>query len=52
MVGTAQQRDAVALLGDEVVAEHPRCFRREQIVYDLWHYLPDLTRKPVFDPGH
>jgi len=27
------------LLGDEVVAEHPRHFRRDQIIYDPWHYL-------------
>lgn len=30
----------------EVVAEHARCFSREQVVYDPWHYLPVLTRKP------
>jgi hypothetical protein len=36
----------VVLLGDEVVAEHPRGFRREQVVYDPWHYLPVLMRKP------
>ena len=27
----------VVLLGDEVVADHPRSFRREQVVYDPWH---------------
>src|SRR5918993_1462032 len=36
----------VVLLGDEVVADHPRSFRREQVVYDPWHYLPVLMRKP------
>ena len=36
----------VVLLGDEVVAEHPRSFRREQVIYDPWHYLPVLMRKP------
>src|SRR5258708_7131956 len=36
----------VVLLGDEVVAEHPRHFRRDQIIYDPWHYLPVLIRKP------
>jgi hypothetical protein len=25
---------------------HPRSFRREQVVYDPWHYLPVLMRKP------
>lgn len=36
----------VVLLGDEVVAEHPRQFRRDQIIYDPWHYLPVLMKKP------
>lgn len=36
----------VVLLDDTVVAEHPRQFRRDQIIYDPWHYLPVLVRKP------
>jgi hypothetical protein len=36
----------VVLLADEVVADHPRCFKREQVIYDPWHYLPVLMRKP------
>ena len=36
----------VVLLGDEGVADHPRDFRRYQIIYDPWHYLPVLVRKP------
>jgi DNA replication protein DnaC len=36
----------VVLLGDDVVADHPRCFRRDQIIYDPWHYLPVLMKKP------
>ena len=36
----------VVLLGDEVVAEHPRHFRRDRIIYDPWHYLPVLMKKP------
>jgi len=36
----------VVLLDDVVVADHPRLFRRNQIVYDPWHYLPVLMRKP------
>jgi transposase len=36
----------VALLGEDVVADHPRSFRRDQVVYDPWHYLPALSRKP------
>jgi len=29
-----------------VVADHPRRFGREQTIYDPWHYLPVLARKP------
>ena len=36
----------VVLLGDEIVADHPRHFRRDQIIYDPWHYLPVLMKKP------
>jgi hypothetical protein len=36
----------VVLFNDEVVADHPRQFRRDQINYDPWHYLPVLARKP------
>ena len=34
------------LFNDAVVADHPRHFRRDQIIYDPWHYLPVLVRKP------
>jgi len=30
----------------EVVGEHARRFGREQTIYDPWHYVPVLTRKP------
>jgi transposase len=30
----------------EVVAEHPRRFGKGQIIYDPWHYVPVLARKP------
>jgi len=30
----------------EVVGEHVRRFGRDQTVYDPWHYLPVLARKP------
>jgi hypothetical protein len=33
-------------LGGEVVAEHPRQFGRDHVIYNPWHYLPVLTRKP------
>jgi hypothetical protein len=36
----------VVLFVGEIVADHPRSFRREQVVYDAWHYLPVLLRKP------
>jgi hypothetical protein len=36
----------VVLLGDEIVANHPRQFRHDQIIYDPWHYLPVLVKKP------
>jgi transposase len=36
----------VVLFDNEVVADHPRHFRRDQIIYDPWHYLPVLVKKP------
>ena len=35
-------------LGQEgrVVGEHVRCFGRDQTVFDPWHYVPVLARKP------
>ena len=29
-----------------VVGEHPRSFGRDQTIYDPWHYVPVLARKP------
>jgi transposase len=29
-----------------VVGEHRRCFGRGEVVYDPWHYVPVLARKP------
>ncbi len=29
-----------------VVAQHPRAFGRDQTVFDPWHYVPVLARKP------
>jgi hypothetical protein len=29
-----------------VVGEHPRCFGRDKTVFDPWHYVPVLARKP------
>jgi transposase len=36
----------VVLLDEAVVADHARSFKRDQIVYDPWHYLPVLLKKP------
>jgi len=30
-----------------IVAEHPRSFGRGDTVYDPWHYVPVLARKPA-----
>ncbi|TSJ85910.1 IS21 family transposase [Chitinimonas sp. BJB300] len=30
----------------ELIAEHARCFGRDQLIYDPWHYLPILEKKP------
>jgi len=32
--------------GEEIVAEHARFFGRGRTIYDPWHYLPILARKP------
>src|ERR1700720_4712666 len=36
----------VVLLDGAMVADHQRSFKHEQIIYDPWHYLPILVRKP------
>jgi transposase len=36
----------VVRCGGEVVAEHARFFGRDRTIYDPWHYLPVLARKP------
>lgn len=33
-------------LDGEVVAEHRRVFGRDRTIYDPWHYVPALVRKP------
>ena len=39
--------DRIVLRQDgAIVAEHPRSFGRGETVYDPWHYVPVLTRKP------
>jgi len=36
----------LVFLDGEVIGAHPRCFGRNQTIYDPWHYLPVLARKP------
>jgi len=36
----------VVLLDGEIVAEHARSFKHEQVIYNPWHYLPVLMQKP------
>ena len=36
----------VIVSNNEVVGEHPRQFGRNKTVFDPWHYLPVLDRKP------
>jgi len=39
--------DRIELRQDgKVVGEHRRCFGRDQTVFDPWHYVPVLARKP------
>jgi hypothetical protein len=39
--------DRVVIRQDgRVVGEHRRCFGRGEMVYDPWHYVPVLARKP------
>jgi transposase len=39
--------DRIVLRQDgAIVAEHPRCMGRGQTIYDPWHYVPVLARKP------
>ncbi|BDA84000.1 transposase [Aureimonas sp. SA4125] len=45
LVRTYAER-VVVLFESEIVADHPRQFRRDQVIYDPWHYLPVLLKKP------
>jgi transposase len=39
--------DRIVIRQDEiVVGEHRRCFTREETIYDPWHYVPVLAKKP------
>src|SRR3546814_18588675 len=32
--------------GNDIVAEHARRYGRDQTIYDPWHYVPVLAKKP------
>lgn len=36
----------VVVYKDKMVADYPRSFRRDQVVYDPWHYIAVLKEKP------
>gem|GEM_PF-3385625 len=39
--------DRLRLVADgQVIAEHLRCYERNQLLCDPWHYLPILEKKP------
>ncbi|MBS0325431.1 MAG: IS21 family transposase [Proteobacteria bacterium] len=42
----ADAERVVIVHGETVVADHPRSFDRYQTIYEPWHYLPALSRKP------
>lgn len=39
-------KQMVILHQGKVIGSHPRCFGRNQRIYDPWHYVPLLERKP------
>lgn len=36
----------IFLSADKIIGEHARCFERDKTVYNPWHYVPVLERKP------
>jgi transposase len=39
--------DRLRLVADgDIIAEHARCFSRDKFIFNPWHYLPVLERKP------
>jgi transposase len=45
MIRAYAERIVVVCEG-QVIGEHPRCFARHQVVYNPWHYVAALERKP------
>jgi transposase len=39
-------KQIVVICRNQIIGSHPRCFGRYQRLYDLWHYVPLLERKP------
>jgi len=47
VVSVRSSADRIRVVGaDQLIAEHARCFERDRLIYDPWHYLPVLERKP------
>jgi transposase len=36
----------IVVCGGQVIGEHPRCFERGRTLYNPWHYVAALERKP------
>jgi len=39
-------KEIMILYGDKIIGHHKRSFERYQRIYDPWHYVPLLERKP------
>lgn len=47
VVSVRMSAESVTVVAEgQVVAEHPRCFARDQIICNPWHYLSVLEKKP------
>jgi hypothetical protein len=47
VVSVRLSADHVRIVANEdIVADHPRCFGRGQLICDPWHYLPVIEKKP------
>jgi len=46
-VSVRQSAQQIRVIAEgEVIARHARCFQRDQLICNPWHYLPLLERKP------
>ncbi|GAG07302.1 unnamed protein product, partial [marine sediment metagenome] len=39
-------KKVVIVNGKKIIGQHERCFERHKRIYDPWHYVPILERKP------